>query len=622
MGSVFGRYYLLGRLATGGMAEVFLGKRLHDSDELLAIKRMLPALSGDPDFVSMFTDEARIVSGLTHPNICRVYEHGQHDNQLYLAMEFIHGKDLAVVQHRANERGEPTPPRLVAFLVAKIAEALDYAHHKENESGQSEGIVHRDISPQNILISYEGVPKLIDFGVAKALHRAAQTRVGMVKGKLAYMAPEQATAKTVDGRADVFSLGVVLYQMLTGELPFKGASDGNIVRTAGRGVYRPPQEINPAVTRHMAAVVERALAYDLAQRYGRAGELAQELHAVLAEEERETTEIVLSSWLRRLFRDDYIREVTRLRSLAAAGAQAAGQQGEPVVPQPGSSEETSTDQAEQHAAWATPAPRLAPSSSSGSHRTVAPNSAAAPAAPTASSGSHRAVAPKTDAAPRPGFQDVKTAEMAVPRELAALAGAPRPAELDPVREPTREAELQAELVDVSPGGDEQNGSMELPDDAWTEDAADLAPSTGIIHLQTALRGDAGSGADELPEELVDDRPATEPQPTRQELPTKLERAPVQLTEPPIAELSSPILASSASTARGSAPIVLEAKDEERAVTLSADVPVVQEAPLFTGVQISILLVAALLGLLLVGGSYWYASTKQLEQPSIAQPIGP
>ncbi|MBI5510654.1 MAG: serine/threonine protein kinase [Deltaproteobacteria bacterium] len=318
-GVVYGNYFLLGRLAQGGMAEVFLGKRLDatEADPLLAIKRLLPRLSGDPDFVAMFGDEARIARGLTHPHICKLYDQGEHAGQLFLVMEFIHGKELKVVQRRAQTRGEPIPHRLVAHIGRRIAEALDYAHRKNNSQGVSENIVHRDISPQNILISYDGTPKLIDFGIARARDRLVKTRVGVVKGKTAYMSPEQATGQPLDARADIFSLGVTLYELLTGALPFKGQSDLSVLQKIARADYPPPQQVNADIPRRLAATIERAMARDRNHRYSSAAELAADLDRYLADENKEVSPEVLSAHMRKLFRDDYIREMARIKTYLA-----------------------------------------------------------------------------------------------------------------------------------------------------------------------------------------------------------------------------------------------------------------------------------------------------------------
>jgi serine/threonine protein kinase len=315
-GVIYGNYFLLGRLAQGEMAEVFLGKHLDNSDpdQLLAIKRMLPRFTEDLDFASMFSDEARLAASLSHPNICKVFDQGEYAGQLFVAMEFIHGKDLKVAQRRCEGRGEPIPFRLVAHIIAKIAEALDYAHRKTNGEGALSSVIHHDVSPQNILISYDGIPKLIDFGIARARERAVKSRLGAVKGKFAYMSPEQVTGRILDGRSDIFSLGVVLYELLTGELPFKETSDVSVREKIARAKYAPPQELNSSIPRRLAAVVERAMAREPNQRYSCGMEMAADLERHLADENREVSASGLSAYTRKLFREDYIREMPRIKT--------------------------------------------------------------------------------------------------------------------------------------------------------------------------------------------------------------------------------------------------------------------------------------------------------------------
>jgi serine/threonine protein kinase len=315
-GIVFGEYYLLGRLATGGMAEVFLGKSLAlgTGNQLLAVKKLLPHLSEDPSFVSMFIDEARIVSGLSHANICRVSDQGQHEGQLFMVMEFIHGKDLRELKRRARGRNERIPFGIVAHVVATIAEALDHAHNAVNEAGQPESIIHRDVSPQNILVSYDGIPKLIDFGVAKAKRRLVKTRVGVVKGNFSYMSPEQATGQEVDARTDIFTLGVVLYELLTGRLPFAGSDDFSTLERIACAEYIPPRAVAANLPVRLSTIIETAMQKDPANRFATAGEMAKELRCHLADEPRDVTNTLLSSYLRRLFRDDYICEMARVKT--------------------------------------------------------------------------------------------------------------------------------------------------------------------------------------------------------------------------------------------------------------------------------------------------------------------
>jgi len=289
-----------------------------ESDRLLAIKRTLPEFARDHDFVTMFTDEASIARGLVHPNICRIYDQGRHDDQLFIVMEFIHGKDMKVVQHRCRERKEVIPHRYAAFTAARIAEALDFAHNKTNEHGELENIVHRDVSPQNILISYDGVPKLIDFGIAKAKSRLAQTQVGVLKGKFAYMSPEQAMGKPIDRRTDLFALGVVLYELVTGKSAFKGSSDFSTLQRITQAEYTPPGEINRDLPPALVGIINKALARDRDARYATGRDMAAHLDAYLATEANPPSAAVLSAFMRKLFRDDYVREVSRIKGFLAS----------------------------------------------------------------------------------------------------------------------------------------------------------------------------------------------------------------------------------------------------------------------------------------------------------------
>ena len=329
-GVVYGNYLLLGRLAQGDMSEVFLAKRLDNNDpnQLLAIKRVLPRYCDDRDFVAMLRDEVRIAKSLSHPNICRVFDEGECAGQPFVVMEFIHGKDLKATQRYAAGRGEPVPLRFVAHIVAKIAEALDYAHRKTNAQGALESVIHRDVSPQNVLVSYDGVPKLIDFGIVKARDRIVRTRDGALESRFAYMSPEQATGQPLDGRADIFSLGVVLYELLTGELPFGDANDASTLQKIARANCTPAQELNSAIPRRLAAAVERAMVRDREQRYSCGTEMAADLERHLADENREVSAGALSAYIRKLFRDDYIREMSRIKAFLAVDSRAVEPQSE------------------------------------------------------------------------------------------------------------------------------------------------------------------------------------------------------------------------------------------------------------------------------------------------------
>jgi serine/threonine protein kinase len=188
----FGKYLLLDRINVGGMAEVFRAKTfgVEGFERILAIKRILPSLIDDADFVRMFIDEARIAVQLAHPNIAQIYELGKHGASYYIAMEYLPSRDLRLILDNLNASGQLMSIQQAAFITSRVCEGLDYAHRRRDPSGQPMNIIHRDVSPQNILITYEGVVKVIDFGIAKAANRASQTQAGVLKGKFGYMSPE------------------------------------------------------------------------------------------------------------------------------------------------------------------------------------------------------------------------------------------------------------------------------------------------------------------------------------------------------------------------------------------------------------------------------------------------
>jgi len=244
----FGPYQLIDRVAIGGMAEVFKAKRegVEGFEKIVAVKRILPHLSENKEFLDMFVDEAKMVAGLAHPNIVQIFDLGRIDKSYYIAMEYVHGRDLRTIMRRAREKGLRMPLDLSLRVVGQVCGALEYAHRKKDERGRPMEIVHRDVSPQNILISFEGDVKLVDFGIAKAATKASNTDRGALRGKLLYMSPEQAWGRPIDRRSDVFSLGIVLYEMVTETKPFVGAgTEVSILELVRQCVITPAREINP-----------------------------------------------------------------------------------------------------------------------------------------------------------------------------------------------------------------------------------------------------------------------------------------------------------------------------------------------------------------------------------------
>ena len=213
-------YELIRKLASGGMAEVFLAKQksVGGFERLVCVKCILPHLSEQHDFITMFHDEARIVANFNHPNIAQIIEIGIDQGRAFIAMEYVDGEDLRNLYNLQAKLGEPIPQVHAAHIAQSVAAGLHYAHIRTDLDGEPLGVVHRDISPQNILISHDGYVKVIDFGVAKAANKMNETRVGVLKGKYAYMSPEQAMGDPIDGRTDVFALAITLYEITTGRM--------------------------------------------------------------------------------------------------------------------------------------------------------------------------------------------------------------------------------------------------------------------------------------------------------------------------------------------------------------------------------------------------------------------
>src|SRR3954452_8779554 len=313
----FGKYLLLERIAVGGMAEVFVAKAfgVEGFERLLAIKKILPTMGEDPEFIHMFVDEARIAVRLQHRNIVQVLELGKHDDNLYIAMEYVSGRDLRQLMERYRKRQEPMPLPQACLIVAEVCEALDHAHHKRDAQGRPMGIVHRDVSPQNVLVGFEGEVKLIDFGIAKAESRLSRTQSGILKGKFSYMSPEQVKGHELDGRSDVYACGILLWELVNGEKLFTGDSDVAVLEKAGRGLVAPPRTCPPELCR----VILKALAADPAQRYQAASEFHDDLRRFTVSGGAVFGARQLAEWLRQEFRAEWQKEQERLRGWLEAG---------------------------------------------------------------------------------------------------------------------------------------------------------------------------------------------------------------------------------------------------------------------------------------------------------------
>src|SRR5689334_20485354 len=302
------------------MAEVFKAKAfgVEGFERLLAVKRILPNIAEDEEFITMFIDEAKIAVQLNHANIAQIFDLGKVDDSYFIALEFVHGKDLRGIYDRCKQKpvdGQPHMPIAQAcFIIMKACEGLDYAHNKRDVNGKELHLVHRDVSPQNILISYEGEVKLIDFGIAKAAGKASKTQQGILKGKFGYMSPEQVRGLPLDRRSDIFSLGIVLYEMLTGERLFVGESDFSTLEKVRNVEILPPSTYNRRISDELERIVMKALAKDVDDRYQNAIDLHDDLQAFVYTAGEFYSRKDLAGWMKKTFGKEIEDETAKLES--------------------------------------------------------------------------------------------------------------------------------------------------------------------------------------------------------------------------------------------------------------------------------------------------------------------
>ncbi len=283
----FGKYYLLDRIGVGGMAEVFLAIALGPQgfQRTLVIKRMLAHLSQDTAFVKMFIDEAKLSGLLSHPNLVQIFEFGQIDESFFIAMEHVQGETLLAVQAKLADQARIAPVGASLEIIRQACLGLNYAHGLQSATGQPIGIVHRDVSPSNIMLSFHGGVKILDFGIARVTEelRETKTQAGTMKGKVAYMSPEQVRMEQTDGRSDIFAVGIVLHEMLTGRRLFKSPNEFTGAKKVLEMAVPVPSSLNPEVPASVDAIVMRALERKLETRYQTAGEMAEDLEKALFE---------------------------------------------------------------------------------------------------------------------------------------------------------------------------------------------------------------------------------------------------------------------------------------------------------------------------------------------------
>jgi serine/threonine protein kinase len=328
----FGKYLLLERINVGGMAEVFKAKTFGVAgfEKLVAIKRILPTMVEDEEFIRMFIDEARISVQLNHANIVQIYELGRHVDSYYIAMEYLPSRDLRTMLDRLRQSGTLMPIPQAAYVATKVCEALDYAHRKKDAFGKPLHLIHRDVSPQNVLVGYEGEVKVIDFGIAKAAGRASKTQAGVLKGKFGYMSPEQVRGLEIDHRSDIFAVGVLLYEMLTGERLFVGESDFSTLERVRNAEVTPPTVYNKKITRELEHLVLKALAREVEDRFQWASDLAEELQRYLIEDRSIYSAKKLAAYMRDSYAAEIAQEQAKLEEHMRATAPLPDAEGAPA----------------------------------------------------------------------------------------------------------------------------------------------------------------------------------------------------------------------------------------------------------------------------------------------------
>ncbi|MGZ3429463.1 MAG: serine/threonine protein kinase, partial [Polyangia bacterium] len=303
--SQFGKYVLQRKLAEGGMAEVFLAKQtgMEGFEKLVVVKRILPQLCSDDSFVKMFLNEARVAARLNHPNVVQIFDLGKLGEQYFIAMEYVHGEDLRAVIREATDADKRPSIGLACRIIADTLASLHYAHTRVGADGKPLGLVHRDVSPQNVLVTYEGSIKLVDFGIAKATRaaNATQTQAGLLKGKYSYMSPEQARGQPVDARADVFCAGVLLWELATWQRLFKRPTDMSTLMAVAEEPIRAPRTVESSIPPELDRLIMKALARNPDDRFASAQELRAALETLIRTSGWEADTLALSTYMRELF---------------------------------------------------------------------------------------------------------------------------------------------------------------------------------------------------------------------------------------------------------------------------------------------------------------------------------
>ncbi len=314
-----GPYDIIAKIAGGGMATIYLGRGSDpkDGDRVAAIKVIRQELSGDDRYVTMFFDEAKILSQLEHPSIIRTLDYGMADDQRYIAMELLLGRTVADVWEAARARKLLLRVDMAAWIGARVAEGLHYAHELRGEDRKPLHIIHRDVNPTNIFMTYDGRVKLFDFGLAKARGRRAKSAAGIVKGKVAYLSPEQVTQETVDRRSDIFTLGTTIWELSTMRRLFKRENDVETIKAIRVALVPDPRATNARFPDALWKILKRSLARDPKERYATAAELASDLDGFVPEDSKRKMPALVGAILDNLFEGERERQSGWLRKTSA-----------------------------------------------------------------------------------------------------------------------------------------------------------------------------------------------------------------------------------------------------------------------------------------------------------------
>jgi serine/threonine protein kinase len=298
-----GRFLLVRRLAIGGMAEIYLAhtRGIEGFEKFVVLKRILPQFAANEEFIKMFTDEARIAATLHHPNVAQVYEIGQAGGSYFFTMEYVHGEDVRNIIKQSIRSGRPIPLEHAIFIVLGTAAGLHYAHEKKTPRGEPLGIVHRDVSPSNVLVTFDGCVKLVDFGIAKAASRQVETRTGTLKGKLAYMSPEQCRGEPLDRRSDVFAIGILLYELTTGTKLFNGDTEFAIMNQIVNQDVPPPSLLRADFPSGLEPILLKALKRNRDERYASGQELQVDLENFAREQKMVISPVAVTRYMEELF---------------------------------------------------------------------------------------------------------------------------------------------------------------------------------------------------------------------------------------------------------------------------------------------------------------------------------